>query len=136
VIDLPHPIILFDGVCNFCNAGINFIINQDRKKVFRFAALQSEAGQKLLQQYNLPKEDFDSFVLIDEDSAYQSSTAGLRLYNKLSWYWKWTQVFWIVPKFIRDGVYNIIAKNRYKWFGKKESCMVPNQEIKDRFIYN
>ena len=136
MIDLPHPIILFDGVCNFCNAGINFIINQDRKKVFRFAALQSEAGQKLLQQYNLPKEDFDSFVLIDEDSAYQSSTAGLRLYNKLSWYWKWTQVFWIVPKFIRDGVYNIIAKNRYKWFGKKESCMVPNQEIKDRFIYN
>ena len=134
VIDFPHPIILFDGVCNFCNAGINFVINQDRKKVFRFAALQSEAGQRLLQQYSLPKKDFNSFILIDGGIVYKSSTAGLRLYNKLPWFWKWTQIFWIVPKFLRDRVYNIIARNRYNWFGKKEECMIPNEGVKNRFI--
>lgn len=130
----PHPIILFDGVCNFCNGTVNFLIRQDKNKVFRFAALQSEAGQKLLNQYGLPKQDFDSFILIDGGKAYKSSTAGLRLYNKLPWYWKWTQAFWMVPKSIRDSVYNIIAKNRYKWFGRKEVCMVPSPEVRNRFL--
>ena len=129
-----HPVILFDGICNFCNGVVNFIIKQDKEGVFRFAALQSEAGQKLLEQYDLPKASFNSFILIDKGKAYQSSTAGLRLYNKLPWYWKWTQVFWIVPKFLRDGAYNIIAKNRYKWFGKKEECMVPTGELRSRFL--
>jgi predicted DCC family thiol-disulfide oxidoreductase YuxK len=129
-----HPIILFDGVCNFCNGMINFIIRQDKNKVFRFAALQSEAGQRLAEEYHLPKENFDSFILIDKGRAYKSSTAGLKLYNKLPWYWKWTQFFWIVPKFMRDAVYGFIAKNRYKWFGKKEQCMVPSKEVRGRFI--
>jgi len=134
MVDLPHPIILFDGVCNFCNTSINFIIRQDKKKVFRFAALQSGAGKEFLEKYNLPKDYLESFILIDKGKVYKSSTAGLRMYNKLPWYWKWLQVFWIVPKFIRDGVYNVIAKNRYKWFGKKEECMIPNEDIKNRFI--
>jgi predicted DCC family thiol-disulfide oxidoreductase YuxK len=131
--DSQHSIILFDGVCNFCNSAVNFIIRQDKKNIFRFAALQSSAGQLLSKKYNVPS-GLDSFILIDRGKVYKSSTAGLRLYNKLPWYWKWTQIFWIVPKFIRDGVYSVIAKNRYKWFGKKDVCMVPTQDVKNRFI--
>ncbi|QEC58503.1 thiol-disulfide oxidoreductase DCC family protein [Flavisolibacter ginsenosidimutans] len=132
--ELSYPVILFDGVCNFCNAGINFIMRQDKNKVFRFAALQSEAGQKLLAQYNLPRKEFESFVLIDEGKVYQKSSAGLKVYGKLPWYWKWTQVFWLAPKFIRNVVYDFIAKNRYRWFGKKEQCMIPMQEVRNRFL--
>jgi predicted DCC family thiol-disulfide oxidoreductase YuxK len=128
------PVILFDGVCNFCNAGINFIIKQDKKKVFRFAALQSEAGQQLLRNHQLPTEGFESFVLLENGKAYQKSAAGLRVYGKLPWYWKWTQLAWIAPKFIRDAVYDFIARNRYKWFGKKDACMVPSPEIRSRFL--
>ena len=129
-----HPIILFDGVCNFCNGAINFILRQDKQGVFRFAPLQSAKGQELLRQFDLPQQSFDSFILLDEGKVYKSSSAGLRLYNKLPWYWKWTQVFWIVPQFVRDAVYDAIARNRYRWFGKKDQCMVPTPEIKSRFL--
>ena len=128
------PVILFDGVCNFCNGSVNFIIRQDKKRVFRFAALQSETGQRLLEKYRLPKEDFQSFILLDEGKVYQKSTAGLKVYGKLPWYWKWTQVFWIVPKFIRDGIYDFVARNCYKWFGKKEQCMIPTPDVRSRFL--
>jgi predicted DCC family thiol-disulfide oxidoreductase YuxK len=128
------PVILFDGICNFCSGMVNFIIRQDKHKKFRFAALQSEAGQKLLKEYKLPAEKFESFILIDKGKVYKSSTAGLRLYNQLPWYWKWTQLFWVFPAFIRNGVYNFIAKHRYKWFGKKDSCMVPGPDVRSRFL--
>ena len=128
------PIILFDGVCNFCNAGVNFIIRQDKKNIFRFAALQSKAGQELADKYQLPKENFNSFILIDKGEIYNRSTAGFKVYGKLPWYWKWTQIFWIVPRFITDAVYDLIARNRYKWFGKKEECMIPTPEIRSRFL--
>jgi predicted DCC family thiol-disulfide oxidoreductase YuxK len=131
---MEHPVVLFDGVCNFCNASVNFLIRQDKKNVFRFAPLQSEYGQKLLETYQLPKKQLDSFVLIDNGKVYKSSNAGLRLYGKLPWYWKWTQLFWIVPRFIRDGVYNLIARNRYRWFGKKDSCMIPTPSVRNRFL--
>lgn len=130
----PSPIILFDGVCNFCNASVNFIIRQDKQGVFRFAALQSGAGQKLLAHYRLPQKEFASFVLIDAGKVYQKSSAGLKVYGKLPWYWKWTQAFWLTPKFIRDAVYDWVARNRYKWFGKKETCMMPTPEIRNRFL--
>ena len=129
-----QPVILFDGICNFCNAGINFIIRQDKKKTFRFAALQSEEGQKLLEKYQLPKAGFESFVLIEDGKVYQKSAAGLRVYNKLPFYWKWTQLGWIAPRFLRDSVYNLIARNRYKWFGKKEACMIPSPDVRSRFL--
>lgn len=129
-----HPVILFDGVCNFCNSVVNFTIRQDKKGVFRFAALQLPAGQALLKKYELPTHSFDSFILIDKGKAYKSSTAGLKLYGMLPWYWKWTQVFWIVPRFLRDAVYNTIARNRYKWFGRQEQCMVPTPQLKSRFL--
>jgi predicted DCC family thiol-disulfide oxidoreductase YuxK len=127
-------IILFDGVCNFCDGAINFVLKQDKKDVFRFAPLQSQTGQKLLAQYQIPKKDFESFILIQDGKAYQKSTAALKVLNQLPWYWKALQVFWIVPKFIRDGVYDFIAHNRYKWFGKKEVCMIPTPEMRSRFL--
>jgi predicted DCC family thiol-disulfide oxidoreductase YuxK len=129
-----NPIILFDGICNFCNGNVNFIIRQDNKKIFRLAALQSEAGQRLLQQYKLPMGDFDSFVLVHENKVYNKSSAALKVYSLLPWYWKWTQLIWIFPRFIRDAVYDFIARHRYKWFGKKEQCMVPTAELRGRFL--
>ena len=129
-----HPVILFDGVCNFCNGWVNFLIKQDKKKVFRFAALQSAAGQQLLEKYGLQKEQFDSFFYIENEKVYKASSAGLKLNKKLPFYWQWMQVFWIVPKFMRDRLYNLIAKNRYKWFGKKDVCMVPTPELSNRFL--
>ena len=80
------------------------------------------------------KKDFDSFVLVDQGEIYIKSTAGLRVYGKLPWIWKWTQIFWIVPKFIRDAVYDYVARNRYKWFGKKDQCVIPSAEVRSRFL--
>ena len=105
-----------------------------KKKIFRFAALQSEAGQKLLQQHGLPGNSLNTFILIDNGRAYQRSTAALKLYGKLPWYWKWTQLFWIIPAFLRNVVYNVVANNRYRWFGKKEQCMIPTPEVRSRFL--
>ena len=128
------PIILFDGVCNYCNSMVNFVIRHDKKKIFRFAPLQSEAGQKLLEQYGLAGIRFDSFVLIKDGVAYQKSTAGLIAWSHLPWYMQYMKIFWLVPKFLRDKVYDFIAANRYKWFGKKESCMIPNDDVRSRFL--
>jgi len=128
------PVILFDGVCNFCNAIVNLIIRQDKKNVFLFCTLQSDPGKKLLQEYKIDWRASDSFVFIENGKAWQESTAALKLYNRLPWYWKWTQIFWIVPKFIRDAVYRIIAKRRYRWFGKKKACMIPSPDVKEKFL--
>lgn len=129
-----RPIILFDGVCNYCNSIVNFIIRQDKRQKFVFAPLQSPSGQELLRKHNLPYTNFDTFVLIDNEKAYLRSSAALSVLGKLPWYWKWTQLFWIVPHFLRNGVYNLVARNRYKWFGKKESCMIPTPEVRARFL--
>ncbi|MER3497705.1 MAG: thiol-disulfide oxidoreductase [Chitinophagaceae bacterium] len=128
------PIVLFDGVCNYCNRMVNFIIRQDRKKVFLFAPLQSNTGRQILEKFSITQQAVDSFIIYEKGKVYLRSTAALKLYNRLPWYWKWTQLFWIVPRFLRDAVYDVFAKNRYKWFGKKEECMVPATEIKDRFV--
>lgn len=130
----PKPIILFDGVCNFCDAAINFVIRQDRNNIFFFAPLQSGAGQKLLEQYGLSKDELESFVLIDKERVYRKSSAALRVMNKLPWYWKIFQIFWIIPGFIRNFIYDLIARNRYKWFGKKDSCMIPTPEQRAKFL--
>jgi predicted DCC family thiol-disulfide oxidoreductase YuxK len=132
---IQQPVVLFDGVCNFCNGTINFLIRQDRKKVLRFAALQSAAAQTLLSRYGLPQQDFNSFVFLHRGKVYQRSAAALKLASHLPWFWQWTQVFWLVPPFIRDGLYTLIAKNRYRWFGKKEACRVPTREMQERFLF-
>jgi len=129
-----QPMILFDGVCNFCNNAVNFTLKRNKKENIRFAPLQSEAGQQLLHQYNLPADDMESFVFIENGKAYKQSTAALKVCRHLRGLWPLCFGFIIVPKFIRDGLYNLVAKNRYRWFGKKDSCMIPTPEIKARFI--
>lgn len=130
----PKPIILFDGVCNFCDATVNFIIRHDRKNIFQFAAMQSETGQKLLKEFNLPQNEIESVILLEDGKAYKKADAFLRIFNRLSRWWKWLQVFWIIPKFIRNGVYHFFARNRYKLFGKKDQCMIPTPAVKARFL--
>ena len=128
------PIILFDGVCNLCNSSVQFVIQHDRANKFLFAALQSQTGQALLQQYNLPQQGFDSFVLIQNEKVFLRSTAALHVAKQLNGPAKLLYGFIIVPAFIRNTVYNFIAKNRYKWFGKKESCMMPTPTLQSRFL--
>jgi predicted DCC family thiol-disulfide oxidoreductase YuxK len=129
-----EPVILFDGVCNYCDAVVNFLIRRDKKGRLRFAALQSKAGQRLLQVYGLPQEQFDSFVLIENGKAWNRSTAVLHLVPYLSGWWQWARIGWLAPRFFRDGIYNWVARNRYRWFGRRDSCMVPTAELRERFL--
>jgi predicted DCC family thiol-disulfide oxidoreductase YuxK len=129
-----HPIILFDGVCNLCHASVQYVIKHDPKKIFRFASLQSSFAQKILSNYNLPLNDYNSFVLFSDNKIYTRSTAAILVAKKLKGVVRILYAFIIVPKFIRDGVYNIIAKNRYKWFGKKNECWLPTPELKNLFL--
>ena len=128
------PIILFDGVCNLCNNAVQFVIKHDSADKFMFAALQSATGQQLLQEYNLPTAGFNSFVLIQNGEVFLKSTAALQVAKQLTGPVKILYGFIIVPPFIRNGVYTFIAKNRYKWFGKKDSCMIPTASLKAKFL--
>ncbi len=129
-----EQIVLFDGVCNFCNASINFVIDHDPKYLFKFAALQSDFAKEKLSKAGLKTEDFDSVVLIEGDKVYTRSTAALRISKKLSGAWPLLYGFIIVPPFIRNAVYDLIARNRYRWFGKSENCRLPSPEERARFI--
>ena len=131
---LSRPTIFFDGVCNLCTGSVQFIIKHDPKHYFRFASLQSELGQQVLQQFNLPSAEFGSFILLEEGKIYTKSTAALRVTKKLDGLWPVLFSFMIVPPFIRNWVYSFIAKNRYRWFGKKESCWLPNVELSNLFL--
>lgn len=128
-----NNIILFDGDCNFCDKSVQFIIKNDIKSVFKFTSLQSDIGQELITKYNIPK-DTDSVVLIQDDTYYIKSSAALRICKELKSFWKIFYIFLIVPKPIRDIFYNILAKNRYKLFGKRDSCMIPTKEQRERFL--
>lgn len=127
-------IILFDGVCNLCNSSVQFIINRDKKNIFRFASIQSEVGTNLLKLYNFDLSITDSIILIENGKAYSRSTAALRISKRLSGLYCLLYVFIIVPPFIRNAIYDLVAKNRYKWFGKKKECMVPTEEMRSKFI--
>ncbi len=129
-----NPIILFDGICNLCNGAVQFIIKHDPEKKFLFTSLQSEAGQQLLKEYKLPSENFNSFLLLQDDTILSKSTAALKVARQLKSAWKLLYIFIIVPKFIRDALYSYIATNRYKWFGKKDDCMIPTPELQARFL--
>ncbi|WP_339606390.1 thiol-disulfide oxidoreductase DCC family protein [uncultured Roseivirga sp.] len=133
-VNQEHDILLFDGVCNLCNNSVNFIIDRDPKKHFKFAALQSEFGQSKLKELGFNQEEFDSLVLLSNGKVYRKSSAALRIAKKLSGLWPLLYVFIIIPPFIRHGIYDIIGKNRYKWFGKQDSCRMPTPELKQRFI--
>jgi predicted DCC family thiol-disulfide oxidoreductase YuxK len=129
-----NGIILFDGVCNFCNTSINTIIRFDKKKYFRFAPIQSDMGKFLMQKYGLDPVKFDSVILVDDEKAYVFSSAILHIARKLGGIYSLAYIFILVPKFIRDPLYKFIARNRYKWWGKKESCMIPTPELRNRFL--
>lgn len=131
---MENNIVLFDGVCNLCNSSVQFVIKNDQKQIFKFTSLQSRFGQKILQQNNLSLTDFNSFIVLIDGKLYQKSTGALKLCKKLKFPFSLMYLFIIVPSFIRDGVYNFVARNRYKWFGKKDSCMIQSPELKNRFI--
>jgi predicted DCC family thiol-disulfide oxidoreductase YuxK len=129
-----HSIILFDGVCNFCNSSVNFLIDRDPNGRFRFGALQSEEGLAVLREHGLPVDYFDSIVMIEEGRVWVASDAVLRATRHMPGLWPVLGVFWIIPRPIRDAVYNWIARNRYRWFGKRESCRIPTPEYRARFL--
>lgn len=127
-------IVLFDGVCNLCNSSVQFIIRHDSKKQFYFASLQSETGEILLKKHVIDPTQTDSVIYIYKGKAYTRSTAALRIASQLDGPVKLLTVFRIVPRFIRNAVYDWIAANRYRWFGKREHCMIPTKEHLSRFL--
>lgn len=129
-----NHIILFDGVCNLCNASVQFIIKHDKKALFSFASLQSAEGQSLLEQYNLPLVNFSSFVYIENGKAYQRSDAALHIAGKMSGGWPALYLFTIIPRPLRDFIYKKIADNRYRLMGKRDSCIIPTPELRERFL--
>ncbi len=129
-----HPLILFDGICNFCNSAVNFVIKKDKGAIIHFAPLQSPKGRLYLKQYNYPVNNLNSFVFIEDNKVYTKSTAALKVCRHLKGGWPLCYGFIIVPKFIRDGIYSWVAKNRYKWFGVRQECMMPTPEVRSRFV--
>lgn len=125
---------LFDGVCNLCNSSVQFILNHDKEEAFRFASLQSEEAQEVLGQFEDKPNDLSSVVLLENGTLYTRSTAALRVTRRLSGAWPLLYAFIIVPRPIRDTVYDWIARNRYRWFGKKDQCMIPSPDLKSRFL--
>ncbi len=138
-------VVLFDGVCNFCDASVNFVIDHDPEGYFKFAPLQSDAGQKLAKQYDLASETavdqaagdlipMDSVILIENGEAYTHSTAALRIARRLSGIWSIFYASVVIPKPIRDFFYRLFAKYRYRVFGRKDQCMLPSPEVRQRFL--
>ncbi|MBX7241066.1 MAG: thiol-disulfide oxidoreductase DCC family protein [Bacteroidia bacterium] len=127
-------VIIFDGVCNFCNSSVNFIMKRDPEAKFLFTANQNEAGQKILKEHNVDVLNISTFFLYENGKIYSKSTAALRVARQMSFPWNLLYGFIIIPAFIRDIIYDFIAKNRYNWFGKKESCRLPKPEERARFL--
>ena len=127
-----NPVILFDGVCNLCNGTVDFLLKRDRKKQFRYAALQSETGKTMIQKFHIP-EQTDSVILIKLNKVYFESDAAIEITNMLPYPWKLGIIFQIIPKIIRNKIYKWVAKNRYGWFGKRETCRIPTPEEKEYF---
>ena len=132
--DTAHKILLFDGVCNLCNTSVLFVIKRDVKKQIRYAAIQSTFGKKLMKKYKIEETYLSSLIFIDEEKVYFRSTGALRICKYLKGLWPLLYGLMIVPTFIRNTFYNLVAKHRYQIFGKKESCMVPTTELKSLFL--
>ncbi len=126
-------IVLFDGVCNFCATSVQFIIRHDKTNSLKFASLQSVLGQELLTKYNMSK-DLEGVVFIENNKAYFKSAAAFKIVRYFGGFWQILNIFSVLPLFLTDFGYDIIAKNRYRWFGKKDSCMIPSPEIRSRFL--
>jgi len=128
-------LILFDGVCNLCNTAVLYVIKRDKEKVFMFAPLQSDIGSKIIKKYNIDINKIDSILLFEHDKGlYYKSTAALKIASTLSFPTKLLSIFLLVPSFIRNVIYDYIAKRRYKWYGKQDSCMIPTPELNSKFL--
>ena len=127
-------IIIFDGVCNFCNRSVNFIIKRDPQAVFHFTPMQSTTAKSLLEKHQIYNADLDTFLLIKNNSYYSFTDAALEITRDLSGYWRFLYILRIIPAPIRDFFYRLFARNRYQLFGKSDSCMVPTDELKSRFL--
>ena len=127
-------VLLFDGYCNLCSGSVVFILKRERKDTFRFASLQSAFAQNLLEEYRINGEAPDSIILIENNKVYYQSTAALRIVKQLKWPWPLIYGLIIIPRFIRDPVYGFIARNRYKWFGKREQCFMPGKDMSYKFL--
>lgn len=130
---MNHEVILFDGVCNLCNGAIQFIIKKDKKNIFKFGTLQSESGKKIINT-NKNISNIDSVLLITNTNVFYKSTAIIKISQKLGFPYNLLIVTILLPVKLRDKIYDIIAKNRYKWFGKKTNCLVPTPQLKKRFL--
>jgi predicted DCC family thiol-disulfide oxidoreductase YuxK len=130
----PNRLVLFDGVCNFCNFWIQFALKRDKHGKLMFGSLQGETAQHLLPQYNIEPAVLTSVIFLEDGIAYRESTAALKVCRHLDGGWKLFYVLIIIPAFIRDGIYKWIGNNRYKWFGKQESCMLPTPAQRKRFV--
>jgi len=128
-----NNLILFDGECNFCDHSVQFIIKHDKQALYRFASIQSNVGQEIIKKYHVPT-NIDSLILLEKDRCYYKSSAALKICRNLKGGWKTLYGLLLVPKPIRDYLYTIVARNRYKWFGKKDACILPSPEIRKRFL--
>ncbi len=130
----PSPVLLFDGVCNLCTGLVQWVIEHDPDGVIRFASLQSDAGQHLLDEHDLPSSAFETMVLVENDEVYTKSSAALRLAKHLGLPYALLYPAVIIPRGVRDRVYDVVANNRYEWFGQRDTCMRPTPDLQDRFI--
>ena len=127
-------VILIDGVCNLCNASVNRIIDLDKNNQFHFASLQSNYGKSIADKYQLHEDYMNTFIFLDNEKIFLRSDAALQVLKQLGGIYSLATIFFIVPKFIRDGVYNFVASHRYQWFGKQDSCRIPTAELKSKFL--
>ena len=130
----PHPIVLFDGVCNLCTASVQFIIRRDRAAIFYFAPLQSEIGREICQSHGLDPVDVQTFVLISRGRMLVRSDAAIEVISRFGGAWKFVTIFRLIPRVVRDWIYSTIARNRYRWFGRADACMIPTPDVKARFL--
>ena len=128
-----NRIILFDGVCQFCDKSVQFILKRDPNGKFSFSSLQSDTGIQLRKDYHIP-EELDSIILIEGEKYHSKSTAALKIVRELRGGWKWLYILIFVPQRIRDAVYDMVARNRLKWFGEKTACELPPPEVRKRFL--
>jgi predicted DCC family thiol-disulfide oxidoreductase YuxK len=131
---IPDNLVLFDGVCNLCTAAVQFIIRHDREAIFRFASIQSEIGMEICRSQGLDPADFQTFVLISAERILVRSDAAIEVASRFGGAWRFVTIFRLVPRMVRDGLYSLVARNRYRWFGRTEACMIPTPAIKDRFL--
>ena len=129
-----EPILIFDGVCSFCSATVQFVLKHDVRGRIRFAPIQSALGRRLMERHGLDPDDAQSLLFVEGDRASKRSDAAFAIARDLSWKWRWLRVFRFVPRFLRDRVYDLVARNRYRWFGKLETCFIPTPEVRARFL--